>query len=349
MEPRALLGTNPPAQFPHSAMIRPYLLRRGLYGYSNTPPSGAAFPPLRSTLPGEGYSPAGVRSGWRLLQERSFSRPLRTFSSSPLRRFIHRQRSPDQSREPLNPTPTAAAPAPEPLLPAPLVEPLRPGDYGAVGRGEPVPTTAEPFRDLGGIFAALGHREKPLLLGLALLLLAAALLLAELPELPPQELEELSLQELEELRQLLPQHSILFREDPYRWAGELLRQLGCADFRGLVEGETLLEAQQRHRNYLSFLDRFLRPWAQSTAPSDAALLAEQSYLRTLSGTCAREKAALLEQLPAGALRDARLKLVDEWYRELEARHTRVSSRVGREAENPTPWDILVRHFDYQRY
>jgi hypothetical protein len=183
-----------------------------------------------------------------------------------------------------------------------------------------------------------------------LLLLAVALLpevapfpeeVVELPELPPQELEE--------LRRLLPQHSILYREDPYRWARELLRHLGCADFRGLVEGETLLEAQQRHRNYLSFLDHFLRPWAQNTAPSDAALLAEQTYLRTLSGTCAREKAALLEQLPSGALRDARLKLVDEWYRELEIRHYRIGKLVGREAENPTPWDILVRHFDYLRY
>jgi hypothetical protein len=191
------------------------------------------------------------------------------------------------------------------------VEPLRPGDYGAVGRGEPVPATSGLFRRLGEAFGALvGHREKPLLLGLLLLLAAAALLPEVVPLPEPAELPELSPQELEELRQLLPQRSVLFREDPYRWAAELLRQLGCADFRGLVEGETLLEAQQRHRNYLSFLDRFLRPWAQATAPSDAALLAEQAYLRTLSGTCAREKAALLEQLPSGALRDARLKLVD---------------------------------------
>lgn len=31
------------------------------------------------------------------------------------------------------------------------------------------------------------------------------------------------------------------------------------------------------------------------------------------------------------------------------RHNRVSGLVGREAENPTPWDILTRHFNYQRY
>jgi hypothetical protein len=269
--------------------------------------SGAALQRLPFPPPGGG----GYCGGWRQPERADlWLTPSRTLSSNLPPPDKRRGRSSRPAGEPLQPTPTAAA-SPAPLLPAPLVEPLRPGDYGAVGRGEPVPATSGLFRRLGEAFGALvGHRERPLLLGL--LLLAAAAALPEVMPLPePAELPELSPQELEELRQLLPQRSVLFREDPYRWAAELFRQLGCADFRGLVEGETLLEAQQRHRNYLSFLDRFLRPWAQATAPSDAALLAEQTYLRTLSGTCAREKAALLEQLPSGALRDARLKLVDE--------------------------------------
>ena len=247
---------------------------------------------------------------------------------------------------------TPAPPLPEPLLPAPLLEPLRPGDYGAVGRGEGVPTTEETSRSFGSGFAALGRWEKPLLL-LLLLLLTTPALLENLPFMDPTTVAPLepvlSPEELEELQKLLPQHHILYRDNPYRWAKELLRHLGCAEFRGLKEWETLLEAQQRHRNYLSFLDRFLRPWAEKTAPSDAALLAEQTYLRTLSFNCAQEKTALLEQMPSGALRDARLQLLDGWYRELELRHYRLSKLVGREAENPTPWDILFRHFDYLRY
>lgn len=248
---------------------------------------------------------------------------------------------------PGEPSPEAA------LLPDPLREPLRPGDYGATGGGGLPPGPS--------YFAGPLAPWEKLLLGLLTILLAAvaALGLLAQPALEPPSFDGLQLEpgadpnlfspeELRELRRCLPSYRHYFREEPYHWTQELLLQADYAAFRELLDGETLDEVRWRHRNYLVYLDKFLLPWARTTAPGDMVAMAEHTYLRHLSINCAQEKRALLE-LPPGALRNARLRLMDDWYRELEARYLEVDRRVNLEMENPTPSDILSGNFSYQRY